>query len=91
MLLSPAPTMRLLSWATTEVRGHRAASQHNTPKTTLTLELRTMELISGISKLDLKQDPVSVQDHGGQVCVGGSPVVGPLRPRRLDVLRKKPE
>lgn len=28
----------------------------------LTLALRTMELISGISRLDLKQDPVSVTD-----------------------------
>lgn len=44
-------------------RSEVSAQQSNTthPKTTLTLELRIMELISGISKLDLKEGPVRGQ------------------------------
>lgn len=45
----------------------QVTTQHSNtthPKTTPTLELRIMELISGISRLDLKRDPVSVKDQG---------------------------
>lgn len=58
----------------------------------LTLELRTMELISGISRLDLKQDPVSItrkQMAGAKEHV--SPVVWSLCPHRFDVLQENPE
>lgn len=45
---------------------HDAGSQDRLVKhMTLTLALRTMELISGISRLDLKQDPLSVTSTDG--------------------------
>lgn len=57
----------------------------------LTRLLRTMELISGISRLDLKQDPVSgagKQTAGAEERV--SPVVWSLCPHGFDVLQKIP-
>lgn len=62
------------------------------PAHELTLELRTMELISGISRLDLKQDPVSgagKQTAGAQERV--SPVVWSLCPHGFDVLQENPQ
>lgn len=66
MLLSPAPTMRLLSCPTTETTGHHAGNKTTNLKTTLTLELRTIELISGISRLDLKPASQIRRVHGAQ-------------------------
>lgn len=49
-----------------------------------------MELISGISRLDLKEDPVSVTPEGTAGAKERvSPVVWSLCPHRFDVLQKK--
>lgn len=73
-------------------RSHDAGTRTEvSPTHELTLELRTMELISGISRLDLKQDPVSgagKQTAGAQERV--SPVVWSLCPHGFDVLKKNP-
>lgn len=67
-LLSPAPTTRLLS-CRSRPTGHMTQREAGRR---LTLELRTMELISGISRLDLKEDRVSASPTGGGGGGGGS-------------------
>lgn len=92
MLLSPAPATRLLSCPRRETAGHMTQGASLAKSSKLTWGLRTMELISGISRLDLKGDPVSVTGRGPAGAEGAvSPVLWSLCPRRLDVLQKNPE